>query len=384
MRVVGGEAGQAIGEGHGAFAILATTLRVAREQGGIAAIESIPVAAGCANACLDEFRQRQRIAQAEVEPLCPDRMDRLCGVADQHGARSGQGLRHHPRDRIGAARSTAEETTGPPAEHVLHTRQEGGVIQCRDRIGFLARHAVHESEMAIAPRQQRGRAFAAETFVGSAVGRALGAQARHEQGLRVIVFVAADAQGLAHPAARAVSGDQQARAQHLLARVVGNADATQAIGVIIQSDEAHRAVAADMGEFGQPRFERLAEVAGDHDPAEFAAAMPGGLQHGAAKITAAADVDARDRAGGRTQLLQHAQRGKGIDGGFGEAEVALVEYVGQGTGGRGLDQAHIEALPVQGDRQAGADQPAADDQDVMGGACGGSILCRTRGGRGLL
>ena len=198
------------------------------------------------------------------------------------------------------------------------------------------------------------------------------------------MLVAADAQGVTHAAARAVGGDQQARAQHLLARVVGNADATQAIGGIAQSDEAHRAVAADTGEFGQPRFERFAEVARDHDPAEFAAAMLGGVQHGAAEITAAADVDARDRAGGRTQLLHHAQRGEGVDGGFGEAEVALVEYAGQGAGRRGLDQADIEALPVQRDRQAGADQPAADDQDVMGRACGGSILRSTRGGRGLL
>ena len=62
------------------------------------------------------------------------------------------------------------------------------------------------------------------------------------------------------------------------------------------------------------------------------AAVLGRIQHGAAEVAAAADVDARDRAGRRAQFLHHAQRGQRVDRGFGEAEVALVEHRRQRAG----------------------------------------------------
>ena len=68
---------------------------------------------------------------------------------------------------------------------------------------------------------------------------------------------------------------------------------------------------------------------------------------------------------GRAQLLQHAQRGQCVDRGLGEAEVALVEHRWQRAGRRRFDQADVEADALERDGQAGADQAAADDEDVV-------------------
>src|SRR3546814_1590033 len=65
--------------------------------------------AGIAAAGFDQFGQRQRVAQAEVEALRADRMQGLCGIADQHRARR-DGLPGHRADgRIDAARADRKE-----------------------------------------------------------------------------------------------------------------------------------------------------------------------------------------------------------------------------------------------------------------------------------
>src|SRR3546814_7995845 len=67
----------------------------------------------------DQFGQRQRVAQAEVEALRADRMQGLCGIADQHRARR-DGLPGHRADgRIDAARADRKEAADAPAERAL-------------------------------------------------------------------------------------------------------------------------------------------------------------------------------------------------------------------------------------------------------------------------
>jgi Hydrogenase-1 expression protein HyaE len=95
------------------------------------------------------------------------------------------------------------------------------------------------------------------------------------------------------------------------------------------------------------------------------AAVIRGLQPDASEVAIAADMDAADRPSRRAQFLQYAQRGQRIDRGLGETQVAFVEHRRQRPGRRGLDQADIDADAVQRDHQAGADQAATDDHDVM-------------------
>ena len=61
--------------------------------------------------------------------------------------------------------------------------------------------------------------------------------------------------------------------------------------------------------------------------------MRRGIEADAPEVAGAAGVDAADAAGRRTQQGQHAERVERVHGGFGEAEVALVEHRGQRAGG---------------------------------------------------
>ena len=73
-------------------------------------------------------------------------------------------------------------------------------------------------------------------------------------------------------------------------------------------------------------------------------------------------------AGGRAQVLQHAQRAQAVDRRFGEAEVALVEHRRRRAGRRGFHQRDAAADAVQRDGKARAHQPAADDGHIETGA----------------
>ena len=221
--------------------------------------------------------------------------------------------------------------------------------------------------MAVAARQQRGGAVVAETLVGAAIGHAFGAQARYQQGLQIIVFVGANAERIAHLAAGAVGSDQQARMQLAFAAVVGDADRAH-VGIVhdlVDGDETRRPVAGQVRKFAQARFQRRTEVARHHHATERVAAVVAGIELDAAEVATAAGMDARDLAHRRLQLVEHAQRGERIDRGVGEAQVALVEHRRQRPGRGGLDHADIQPDAVQRDRQAGADQAAADDQYVV-------------------
>ena len=89
------------------------------------------------------------------------------------------------------------------------------------------------------------------------------------------------------------------------------------------------------------------------------------LQCDPAEIALAADMDALDAGGGRTQFRHHAQGSQCIDSRVRETEVALVEDRRHLPGRRGFHHANLQTQPVQCDGQAGAHQSAAHDEYVM-------------------
>src|SRR5690606_42058582 len=113
--------------------------------------------------------------------------------------------------------------------------------------------------------------------------------------------------------------------------------------------------------------------------AEFRAPEILRLQAGLAEVALAADVDAPDRAGRPLQARHHAERSQRIDRGLREAEVALVEHLRHRGRGRGLEQGRGHAGAVERERQAGADEAAADDQHVVDlQVCHGAASYRQR------
>ena len=294
-------------------------------------------------------------------------MDGLGGIAQQHRARRDQRLGQHRGDRVGAALAGTEETPDPPAEHALDPCQPAGLVQRGHGRGLGGGDTVDHAPGTVAPRQQRGRAVPGEAFERGAIGGLLGAHARHEQGLAIVVATTGDPQRLAQGAAGAIGGSDQARAQLQFAFGRGQAQATgRAGGIVLQRHEARRAVTGQARQPGQARLQGVAEVAGDHDLAEGLAAVVGRLQVHAAEVTGAADMDAPDRPARHLQLGHHAQGLERIDRGRGQAQVALVEHRRQLTARGGLDQGHIQRQAVQGDGQAGTDQAATDNDHIVG------------------
>ncbi len=292
-------------------------------------------------------------------------MQGLRGIAHEDGAARDRALRDHAHRVVHAARAHGEEAPRAPSKGTLRTREERFVGKRAHIRRIAARDTMHQAIVAIGTRQQCGRTIIAKPFEGGAIGRALGAQPRDEQRLPVIVFLRRDAECIANTAACAVGGHQQFRAQDVFAGIVGHADDALAILINVGADESGGTEAREANQLLQSRFERLAEIARDHDLPEGLTAVIGGLQLHASKVATAAGVDAPDRRAGNPQLRQHAQRRQRIDGGVGETEVAFVEHRRQRAGRGGLDHGHVQAEAVQGDRQAGADQAATHDHHVV-------------------
>ncbi len=174
-----------------------------------------------------------------------------------------------------------------------------------------------------------------------------------------------DAQCTTHATGRTVGTHHQPCQQYALAGLIGDPHLAVAVDHFTQAQEPHRPVTAQPRQLLKPRFQRLAEVAGDHHLAEPRPVVIGRFQLHTAEIAGTADVDAPDRARCHRQLLHHPQRGQRIDGGSGKTEIALVEHRRQLAGRAGLEQAHVAAEAVQGNGQAGADQATTDNQHVM-------------------
>ena len=102
------------------------------------------------------------------------------------------------------------------------------------------------------------------------------------------------AQGLAHAAAGAVGGDQQARRDFALTIRVGDAHAAQAIAVTSQAEEARGPLARQVLQLSEPGSECLAEIARHHHLAEGLVTIVRCLQCDPAEIALAADMDALD------------------------------------------------------------------------------------------
>src|SRR3546814_4545095 len=92
--------------------------------------------AGIAAAGFYQFGQRQRVAQAEVEALRADRMQGLCGIADQHRARRDGLPGHRANGRIDAARADRKEAADAPAERALRSEEHTSELQSLMRISY--------------------------------------------------------------------------------------------------------------------------------------------------------------------------------------------------------------------------------------------------------
>src|SRR3954471_25049696 len=79
-----------------------------------------------------------RVAQSEIESLARDRMQRLCRIADEHGAAPACGLRDFEREVVRRSRVDRDESARALAESILQVREKRGRRFVQDLRGVLA------------------------------------------------------------------------------------------------------------------------------------------------------------------------------------------------------------------------------------------------------
>ena len=147
---------QAIGEADDVAAIGGAPLAIALEPQSVAGIERVALLRASVG---EHFSEAGGIAQAEIESLAGDRMQRLRGVADDRQALGHVLVRARQRQRIQLPRPDAHEASEPESESVLQAREELGVGQpAPPPAATSARERPDQAQPPFGHRQQRHRA----------------------------------------------------------------------------------------------------------------------------------------------------------------------------------------------------------------------------------
>ena len=171
-----------------------------------------------------------------------------------------------------------------------------------------------------------------------------------------------DACGLAHRRAGAVGGHQQpgldapARSQPCPNPILLDLEGFDPLGAVFGQ-------ACSAAFLLQP----MAQLTRDHNRADSLDVQFGGTQADMAEAAFATDFDAANRAL-RQGFVADTEPGQDIERGAVDDEgPVVVAWLLLGAAGHCLDHRDIEAGLGQSDAEAGAGQPAADDQDVVTG-----------------
>lgn len=180
------------------------------EQRAAVAVEAAAGGIGFEAAAVDavfeqHFSELPGVAQAEVETLAGDRVQRLRGVADPHFAAPDQRFTHAQGERETAARAGVAECHAL-AELLLQCGGEGVVVERQNGIGLVRRQGEYD-RVFVAERQQGKRAVRREAFPGTLVVAGL----RGDFGDHGVLAVVAD------PDRRVVAGGAFGVHQHLCA-----------------------------------------------------------------------------------------------------------------------------------------------------------------------
>ena len=306
--------------------------------------------------------QRLHVPQPEVEALRPDRVERVRGVADEHGARGGdagrvrdpEGVTHPPLD--------VAQLAEPAPEHLGETLREPGTFEIgrgRDRL----RNRPHEPA-ALLPAGQHGEGAA----LGEALERAPPVRALRGEVARerdVVAAVDADREpGRApHCGVRAVRPDHEPCGDGDRTVRAGRRDERFPAPHLDRLDGGTDPLEPACAELGvgveglvQPSFERPGRgyVAERIHPA-----LPG-PDPGEAEAPPPGDMDLRD--GGRVPPDLVPQTERAIEPGRAERQ-GKAARVGATAAPR-IDHRDRERPPAERLREGGADEPAADDRDI--------------------
>ena len=254
----------------------------------------------------EHFRQRQRIAQAEVEaPRRPDA--RLAPALPTSTARM---------QRIGDDALRRIMLRGPTSrnrranERALHACEEGVVVERGDLVRLAFRDRDAPSQWRSPAAVKRGQAMVARS-VRRAVPSGARSPRRRATNRRWLHRGAAraDAESAVRTALSTPSAATSRRVERCVPRHARRRCGSGATHHRFRRGRGNAgAMALQVRQGLQARFQRIAEVARDDHAGRTPLGHIFGAQQHAAEIAAAAGVDAADLAAGRAQGRQHAER----------------------------------------------------------------------------
>ena len=345
--VVGEHAHQEIGEADATEHVDAPAARVGTQHGRAADLARRGVAA--------QARQFPGVAQADVEPLPRDRMQRLRGVADAHHAVGRLAAAVGEPQREGLARAGGQEKALAPAEVTVQGSEKFSVRELGDTLGVFLPGGPHQG-VAIALRQQRRRTLRGETLVGLVGVRQLGPHFAHHRRLVVVAFEPGSGRRVSLftvAAAPTIGHHHQRRG---MGAAVGR---MQGRHVSAGFDARHRRAVLDRDAgIGQRPFQRRGQRSVRQHIAECRHARLVGRHPRHAERAALRNMDAADR-GDVLKRVPHPEA-------FEDQARAMRQRQGAGVGARvgGLRFEHVRenSLLLQRQRAHRADRAGADDQ----------------------
>src|SRR5262245_18526114 len=297
----------------------------------------------------NERRELGGVAQAEIEPLPRDRMQRLSRVADRDRARArdvGPSEREPQPDA--RARPSGHEAAEPMADLCAERCEEVLTARLEQALRAIRSHRPDERVALLRVGKQRERPVRREALKGGATLHDLGSHSRHDRRLSVIAhreIIAADLPAIGeHEQPRrdlARTGSaRDARVDAIAGHLPGNEFPGEALGRRrFREHRVERAAIADVSERGHAEI-----LAPDQRAAE-----PARLGH----------VDRLDRR--HREPLEDADLLKEWPAAVREGDRS--EFGSPWARVR-LDESHVEPRRAEGERERGADWPGAADKDV--------------------
>ena len=181
-------------------------LLIAAQQRVVADVEAEPARVD------DDFGERRHVADAEIETLAGDRVDRMRRLADQRQPAVDIALGQHQPDRVGPVPAHRLDRAEKIAEPGRELDREVGSGSAVSR-GASSSRSVHTIERAVpGHRQDRERPRRQKMLDRDAGMRARVPHRRDDRGLRIAPRDRADAGGLAQRRPGAVGGGDEAHA----------------------------------------------------------------------------------------------------------------------------------------------------------------------------
>lgn len=241
-----------------------------------------------------QFGQGQCIVQVQVEVLCIQWMDGLCGIVEQYCMFFGQCVCQYLDEWICIVWVGFEQLVCVLVDCVLQVLQLSCIVQCYYCIGLVVCNIVYGVEVVIVMWQQGGWVGIGEVFLGGVVWCMLVVYVGYEQGLLEIMVVDFNVQCVVYVIGCVIGFYYQLGQQYVFVGFVGYLYLVVVVDYFVQVQEVYWLVVLQSWQFLQVCFQCLVEVLCYYYLVELWLVVVGSFQLYVVEVVGVVDVDVVD------------------------------------------------------------------------------------------